>query len=308
MRTVRDLAAAVALQADLANGTLDAIRWLGEAYREWCVAIPPAHLRREAELSVAGTITAGTITVAQAGTAVTGNATALAAWSSAIEGRFFRGHTSWYRIARYLGASGFVLEAPFGESSLTAGGYAIVQRFVDLPLDARWVIDVRAQRMGRVLEQMSLEELNRIAPERPEIQSIPTIWCPAPAAPGGYPRLEVYPYPDDAETILVSYYAVPQELDADLRLPANVEETVLMEGALVRAYQRRAAMAGTANQIEAAAFWGNLEQRKRTIWRDLMTEMSMAATVARGATVIRVNRESRPKVSLDTFWRTESST
>ena len=94
--------------------------------------------RRLLETTVAAPITAGTVTVAQGGKLVTGDATAAAAWSEAIVGRFFQGAIVWHEI---VGVSGTVLTLaePYTEAALAASSYRIVQRYLALDADVRQV-------------------------------------------------------------------------------------------------------------------------------------------------------------------------
>src|SRR3990172_5468700 len=91
---------ALADLGDDSAGLLNVLRWVGERYSQLANR-RLKQLRQIGEVVIPAAVSAGTITIARGDERIVGDATAKAAWSSALAGRFFRTRGAWYEIASY---------------------------------------------------------------------------------------------------------------------------------------------------------------------------------------------------------------
>lgn len=255
------------------NGLADnlvAADWIADRYRELASRGFFKHLRKVAELTLPASIDTGTITTTRGSTTVTGNSAAQAVWNTKVVGRYLRSGNVWYEIDSYENDTIF-LKSEWAESAVSAGSYDIVQRFHELPDEARWVGTFVHKRLGRPLDEISLEELDDRVPWRVLVaDSGPTVVVEASESVNGNKRIEVYPYVKSNDEIIgYVYWSIPQRLKSDDNIPRQIDSWILREGALIDAYRflMAQALSQDSPQVEVAATWGNMAARQETKWK-----------------------------------------
>ena len=268
--TVDEVARRVAGATSGLADNLIAADWIADRYRELASRGFFKHLRKTAELTLPASIDTGTITTTRGSKTVTGNSAAQAVWDTKVVGRYLRSGNIWYEIGGYDNDTIF-LKSEWAETAASAASYDIVKRFHELPDEARWVGTFVHRRLGRPLDEMSMEELDGRFPWRILVaDSGPTIVVEAPESENANKRIEVYPYTKSNDEILgYVYWSIPQRLKSDDNIPRQIDSWILREGALIDAYRFLMAesMKAVPPNPDAAALWGNVAARQETKWK-----------------------------------------
>lgn len=286
MPTIGDVAKSVLASINTDAGYLLAAKWVADRYRRILARQRFRHQRRLGELILPAAISAGLVTTIRDSNVVTGNATAQAAWSPDLTGRFIRISTVWYEIAGLTGSE-LRLKSKFSESVVTLGGYNIVARVSKLEPAARWIgSDFVHGRLRRLLRGMSLSELDSFAPSRDSIGPGPAIWAEVGSLDGAK-TVEIYPPADsNAEHLYYTFWEIPKELPLEAIIPAEIDPHILIEGALIDVMRYKAGKAADDVQIEAAAFWRNEYRTQETRWERFIREAIKADRGSDDATFI----------------------
>lgn len=267
MAKVEDIARTVLAAIDTNAGYVLALKWVADRYRRILAKKRFKSQRRLGELTLPASVTAGTITTARGSKIVTPDATALAAWSPKIVGRYFRASNVWYEITSFDGAVA-TLKSEFAESPVAAGTYNIVGRIHKLDPTVRWFGEEFIHvRLRRRLLLKSLEELNRLAPDRLTVGPNPEIIAEV-GLVDQVKTVEIYP-PANANDELIYYvfWATPDNLKRGDLIPSIIDEHVLVEGALIDAMRYKMAQAAEEGRVDVAAFWRNEYRAQETAWR-----------------------------------------
>lgn len=263
-------------------GTLQAIKWTSDRYRQLANRSRLRALRKVDQVVIPAAITEGTVTATRDSAIITGDATAQAAWAAVPNDgtNYFRFRRNWYKIAEVEVAGGtrtLKLHNPVAEESSATVGYKIVQRHTKLPSDLRYAGRFVQQRLWRPITQMSLSEVDLTQPERLFVAGTgPEMVCEIGDAEDGSRLFEFYPYPLRSELILFSYYARSPELKPGDNLPDNLDVEALKQGVLIDVYRYEMAQALRKNQVEVAAVWGNHLRTQEAVWEDRIHEMQRA--------------------------------
>jgi len=210
-------------------------------------------LRRYGELQLQGAIgsidatVGGTITFTPGSTIIIGDSTAAAAWNNTIEGWFLRVWPlkTWYRIARLDPPATITLDSPVSterNTNFTIGvassgnSYYIVQKFVPLPTNVRYLGVYVVPYLYNPLEFVSPEVMNYRYPSRHLVGPYP--WAISEFGTDftqtNKPKIvEVYPYPQTATVIPFTYWATPPHLTIDEELPPTFDAHVAREMAMI---------------------------------------------------------------------------
>gem|GEM_PF-2745463 len=277
MPTIEDAARLAVAAIDNEVDYFLAVEWARERYKELVAKVRFRHLRQIGQLSVPAPITAGTVSVTQGSLEVTGNATAQAAWSPDVVGRWLRlsGTQEWYRITA-LSQSALRLSVPYAGTTASAQSYTLVKRFHHLDPVARHVEDVIFMKRRWLLDNMAPETLNSLAPSRQRVAAAPWVWT----APGVEPNadgqpcqvIELYPYLNAVGLVHYTYWPDPPELGMADPLPKGIDEYVLREGILVDLMRAMMAKALKAGRIEEGAVWRNEYRAQETVWAQKVRE------------------------------------
>lgn len=296
MSTMVDDVARSALSAVGSNaGLLQAIRWTNDRYRQLANRGKLRALRKIEQLVIPAAITDGTATFTRGSNIVTGDATAQTAWKTGtstansddvgpynaeshnVVGRYIRYRRVWYRIID-LEKSGsnyqLRLNTPVAEDSSTSVNYKLVQRHTRLPKNTRFLGGFVQQRLWRPLAQLSISELDLVAPERLYVAGTgPEHWTVIGDDEDGTRLVEFYPYPLKNEAILFTYYAMSPELVPGTTLPHDLDVESLKMGVLIDIFRYEMSQALRANQVEQASVWRNELRAQETTWKDRMEEL-----------------------------------
>ena len=275
--TVADVARAALAALGSDAGQVLAATWAAERYSEVAATARLKQLRQVGSVVIPATITAGTVTVTQDSDIVTGDATARAAWDQTLVGRFFRTGTVWYEIGGVDGAPSLRLKTVYAETTSASATYAIVQRYADLPRDARHLGDFVHARRRRKLNVMSSGYLHQRAPERQYLAGGPVVVSEVGQQEDGTRRVEIYPYSATPEVIHFLYWqAPPVRWAPEDPLPGALDVFHLKEGVLIDVYRYEAAQAAKAGKLELAAYYRNELRAQETKWERIKPQIVMA--------------------------------
>ena len=274
MATVDEVARSALSATGSEAGLLLAIRWASERYRQLASRTKFRHLRQIGELLIPADITAGTITITEGEDTVTGDATALAAWTDDLVGRYFRGRRNWYRIEAVNQTAGTLkLGSAFTEDDLADAAYHLVPQRIRLDGRARFTGAFVHMRLHRELVELGLEAMDYEYPSRVVIAGTgPEVVAEVGVDTDGTKLVEFYPYSTQQEMIRYTYWPVAAELRPGSVLPNELDPQVLRDGALIDVMRFEMAKAIRANQVEQAALWRNEARAQETTWEKRIDE------------------------------------
>lgn len=276
MLRVSDVARAILSSVASDGGELLVNQWVMKRYGELASRIRFRHLRVLGEVIVPAVITTGTMTVTRGSKTVTGNAAAIATWSSDLVGRYFQTSTNWYRIAGFLPDSTLQLTSEFAEDDVSAGTYRIVARVIPLGDRIRYVTAMALVRRRWIIEIISADRLAMNEPQRQYATSGPTVAAEQGVDEAGRKLFEFYPYSEDTELVQFVGYNSP-DLDeqlGDAILPDVLEVHHLESGTMIDVFRQKMVTAASAGKIEEAALWRNEYRAQETSWRRVIEEVA----------------------------------
>lgn len=253
-------------------------QWAARRYQQLASRARFRHLRKIGELTLPGRINAGTVTTTRGSRTVTGDATAQAAWSQSIVGRYFRARSVWHKIVSYDSAAGtFQLSSQSAEESLTAVSYNIVERYVKLPATVKWLGETFVHyRLRNPLRRLSLVELDMIAPARDLVGSPPASWTEVEESVDSEGKrvrqVEFYPVDQNDELLYYVYWETPPLYTLNDELPLNIDDYVLREGVLIDIFRYEMGRALNTGKAEIAATWRNEARAQSTSWEKNILE------------------------------------
>ncbi len=276
--------------------------WVSEIYRDLCSRYKARHLRQQFQVYLPAPMNVGTVSIQYDSPIVTPDGAAAPAWQNYTVGgapgspaiatgpecfvgwyfRLFNGR-AWYKIAAIDPVSlQMTLETPFsqdttgvGSGSIVSGNaYYMVPRFVNLDPSVRYVSTMVIDSWFREIPIISAEEMDSKWPARWLVAFPP--WCCSQIGRDdgmtGQPiQMEFYPYPQVSTTAHYVGIRHPPYLQASDPIPPTIDDAVLLEGVLARAYRWMAWQCGnprnkTMFNVEAAALWRNEANSQRSKW------------------------------------------
>jgi len=154
------------------------------------------------------------------------------------------------------------------DGTTTGNSYKLVKRYYPLASDARWLGTFVHSRTRMLLSIETPETMDVIAPGRIHIGGYPShISLIGRDATNGYLMVEVYPPPATSEILHYIYWTLPSALVMASDIPLQIDDNMLKEGAMVDAYRWAKITSIEKGNVEAAGFYGNWEDRQRTIWK-----------------------------------------
>ena len=248
-----------------------ACKWVSDRFIELAILVRAVPFREERQLIFPKNITAGLATVVSGTNKVTGDATAQAAWSNALTGRFvrFSGDNGWYQITN--AGTDLTLGTTYAGTSVSAGGYTIVPRVVAFDSDIRSIHSIVNNKIGRPVSRMPNTELNKRYPNRTDIGGGPFFYSELGLDAENRHLLEFYPY--SADDVLLTYTAFidPKPLSPEQDVPAFIPAHIIREGVKLSIYEHITGLAFRADDANTLtskiATIGNLKARQDTIWK-----------------------------------------
>lgn len=186
-------------------------------YRPWVETL------RQRVVTSQAPVTAGTVTVGNGLTLVTGAATA---WTSALVGRYLRiGQRAQIRIESVASATSLTLSQNWDDISLSAQKYEINQIRFALPLDAERVLRIVGPQW--FLNRQNAWLIDIQDPIR-ILHGPPLVYTEITQFDGnnGVKEVEWWPIPNSIQMHMVSYRATIPPLVADSDTPVLVEDTI----------------------------------------------------------------------------------
>jgi hypothetical protein len=262
---VRDIAARAASDLGLPP-SLAHSAWVNNRFQEWATEKRLKPFRKLFELTLPALIKAGTITITKGSKEVTGDATAMAAWSNALVGRFIQLKTNWYEIVGVTPTPSLLLGSAYVSDDITAGAYSVVERRTKLDPSVRWPGAFVNILNGITLDKCSMDVLDSHAPLRGNLAGGPVV-----VAELGYNEediLELEFYPPDTKDTLIRYtgYVQPPVLGEDDEVPRYLDPYILIEAVKIDVMRKKATEAADNGNSEIASFWRNDYRAQETRW------------------------------------------
>jgi hypothetical protein len=248
-------------------------KWVSNRIVELSTATLAKPLRRLLELTIPATITAGAITLTQGSRAVTGDATATAAWDNSIAGRYLKASTKngWYEIDGFANDT-IHLTSSWVEDSLTDTSYTIAPRRIALPRNIRAISAVRNLKHNTTVRRIMLDDLDMHEPGRLATAGGPSVFAEIGVNDNEQRVLEFYPYTDTDVLIAYTGYLKVEPLQGHQEIPQFVDPYVITEGVKMNIYEHSMAQALQAGDANVGATWGNIAARQRTVWKNARTD------------------------------------
>lgn len=280
MATLESIAAQTVAAIGSEIGYPIVAEWVRSRYQQLATRVKLKHLRQLGQVNIPPAITGtgATATRDSATIFLTAAPGSTSNAGSALVGRFIRLAVVWYEILDYrfdvAGNHIITIKTPFAESTVTAGAYTIVSRYV--PVDPRaaylgtsWV----HARRRRPLARTTMDKLNLMAPYRPLVGSAGPQWVAEGPEIGGVKTIEVYPYPSLSEALFYVYWQDVPEISLTEELSSRIKAYALKEGALIDCYRYKMAQAIEKQLYESAGFYRNEMRAQETKWEDYLGEL-----------------------------------
>lgn len=288
-QTVEDVCAytrsVVASASDLSIPLL--LNFYNRRYTELAARTHMRHLRRYGELNYPTPVTAGTVVATQGSNQVVGTGTG---WTSGIIGWFFRLATNWYQINDIITQTQtLVLNSPFNENPSSFQTYTILQRYLPLAKNARWVGQIVHPRLFRRLAAKTLNWLDAKEPSRSVIAAFPTVWAEGPSYKGDYPgtddrrkTVEIYPPSPQAEFFPYVYWEYPEKPELGDSLPPEIDGYMVAEGMKIDIYEYRAqqALQGSTPDVARAELFMKYQTLQMAVWEKKLQQAVTADMIS----------------------------
>ena len=276
MTTFADVGREVVASVVTDTSALLVAQWAAQRYVQLASRTRFRHLRKRGEVIVPGALSAGTVTTTRDSRAVFLDTMAQASLTNIIEERYFRTHTTWYKIERFNGTY-FTLSSPFSENGGSLVAYRIVPRYVALHPSVRFLGDVFVNmRLRRPLDRLSQTQLDSLFPERTLVGSPISYWSEAGVALDANGLqckvIEFYPYDTYDELMSFVYWEEPSVHAPDDEIPKGVDSFTLGEGALINLYRSEMTKALQAGKADIAGTWRNEARAQETAWERRISE------------------------------------
>lgn len=304
-------------------------QWVNERYRDLASRYKARHLRDVYQAYLPAPMQTGTVSITYDSPFVTPDAAALAAWQTYSVGggsgvpaqvvgpegfvgwyfRLFAGRV-WYKVQAIDANTGqMMLENPFSQdtsgnvtnTTVPTNAYYLLPRYLRLDPRVRFVGTVVMDSWFREIDVVSLAELDMRWPARWLVAFPP--WACAEIGTDlettGQPKkLEFYPYPQVSTTVHYVGYRHPPYLLSTDAIPPTIDDQILLEGVLERAYRWMAFQCGNPRNkmfnVEAAALFTNLANQQRTQWERIWPRAARNDRATDDLTMIlRTNRWAR---------------
>lgn len=281
---VSDIAQSI-LAATASNAGLQlAGRWVSERYAELVGRTRTRQLQHSASVFVPAPISTGTCSITQ------NNATAVLSTplTQNVVGWTIRFNTTWYIVTAQAGDNiTLTIDSKQVDTTNATNGYILVQRFIPIMADARWISDVVHQRRNKKLRHYSLSQMESKHARRQLVGAYPWCWTEASRyvedldittslGSTGQKLVEIYPPSSQAETYKYYYWSIPLTLALNANLPQEIDAYTLREGVLVDVYRYKSEQFAEQNNREMAEFYANKESRQRTVWEGAIQEALIA--------------------------------
>jgi hypothetical protein len=267
-------AALSAINSDV--GLPRAVRFTSHRYRELTNDGRLRALRKLGELVIPAAVDTGTVDCTRDSNVVTGSAAAQAVWTSALIGRYFKTTNAWYKVANVIDNE-LRLESTFAEDAVDDGSYKVVQRFVPLPAEARYLGTFVHTRLRRKLQKQTAVEMDWNFPDRILSSNAgPQVVVDFGRDDDGNRVVEIYPYSESSEIVHFVYWERSPDLQIGDVLPYSVDEYALKEGVLIDLMRVEAAKAARTSKVEEASFWRNDYRAQETKWERYRQDMLKA--------------------------------
>ena len=283
---VADVATSVLAATASDAGVQLAVNWLNDRYKELVARARTRQLRNYSSVFVPAPITTGTVNVTQGGeTAVLStpipNGFNVVGWT-------IRANIVWYVVVAIANDSvTLTIDSPYSESTNTASSYTLVNRYIPVQPNFRWISSVVHPRRRKRLRELPFEQFQSQHPARPLVAAFPWCWTEASRYISGFDistvlgvtgqkLIEIYPPSNIDETYGYVGWPVPASFAITATLPPEIDEHILREGILVDVWRYKSEQAAAKGNVELAGYYANRESRQRTIWEGCIQQALVA--------------------------------
>ena len=252
------------------------LAWLRSRYRQIIDRLQHSDINRQNTVAFATEApqSNGTVTVIHGSPLVTGLGTG---FITPNVGQYFRVNSkrNWYRIIAVASATQLTLDTPYTEENAVGIAYTIAQRYYTPPSGVRWITDVKLPQR-HTLYELDQTKLNEMFPSREAHVSVPQYWSPS-GWNGEQRTLEFYPFADKQYRIEIVGYTNLSEPTLASSPEGDINDRILIEGALADAMRYRAALPGLeAPQVQALLILaGAHEKQFALLLQDMMRRSSL---------------------------------
>lgn len=265
------------------------LQWVERRYRELADRLHLRHLRNEGEIVYPAPVTTGTVAVVNGSKLVIGTGTT---WTNQNIGWYFRFNTNWYHIddVQPTGAGqNIILHSPYTENTSNVQGYQLVQRFLPVDGNCRWVEGITHPRLFRRLLERTMNWLDAREPARILVAAFPTVWAEGPSYHGDYAgqdsrrkTVEIYPYSTQQEFFRYLWWEVLPPVQLTDTLPPEIDPYMLMEGAKADVYEYRLnqMMQNPGDGSSMAQVWLSMRDKALGIWEQKVMQAVVTDMIA----------------------------
>lgn len=264
---------ALAALADLGEesaGAVNAVRWTNERISQ-VASRKLKHRRKIGSLTIPAAISAGTVTATLGSPNVVGNAAAQTAWTNQnLVGAFLQLNNggTWYRLLDNT-SDGLRLDQNFPYATAAAVSYRIVFRYITLPVEAAFLGHFTLNRLRREILLKAQTQLDLHFTDRVYVSN--GAWYYSLFGENeGRKILEFYPYSDQAEYVLFTYWEVPPTLPKEALIPTPFTAHDLKTGIHADIYRYKAA---TEKDLPTRTYYSNMEARQEAKWADRLGDI-----------------------------------
>lgn len=326
LRTVEEVASSVLAEiaARTTIGPLNVLLWINERYQQMVRTTKFHHLRRKFSVMQQAPLSSGTCTTTLGSTQVIGVTGANGTlWTTAQVGWYFRQQFTWYRVQSVDSANQILnLASPYTDAQTSGSNlsYMLVERYIPLPPEVRWIVRVVNQRTGRNLRMRSIDWLDKKYPDRLLVGPWPVYWAEGPAYDSITPtnptkakQIEIYPPSSQAETYDIITHNLPEQLTLDDVLPPEIDPGALREGVLLDIYVHNAEEAANATppDYQRAQYYQQQAIAQRVIWDRAIAESAKSDKATTDTSIITYSEDDEEAefrdiaTAYDQVWTTE---
>lgn len=246
MSTFDVIARRAIVEADLARYEITPeyvlVSWLKSRYREIINELAFANLNKIADYAFVTTVqTQGTDASVANGVATL--TSPIGGFVVGMVGKFVRVSldNEWYRITAVPTANTLTFDTTYANTTKSGVAFRIAQRYYNISTAVRWIFDIKNPRRAFTLLELATSKMDEMFVNRIFGPSVPQYWSPYGwDETTGERIIEIYPPGDTTYRLEATGYSGVTEPSLNSSPHRDINERILMEGALADAFRFRA--------------------------------------------------------------------